>query len=780
MMSQRTSLAFLVDTKTGLAALCLSSPHCGKVRFFASGVIAIIFLVKLKIWKSYNSPPSSSASFKVASRKSNGKAKCGNDIQSLNGNFREISFNRYRSASCRDARSRRGNEERNEVLKRGSVYQSSEVVNRMKGTDAVAGRKKIEFSRGSASTSSFGIIDSLCSSDEDSSLVERNRTSTMSLSEQSTSSLCKNQIDLRSWDSINYSLYSIPRRTGPRNIACSDRSRKQSTDKQSVQDLMITSKSGFAPIKASNSSEQRDPAVNLHKSLSAKLALPHSPAQSESEGSKPSSPKARFSPVRKMFDPFVKSKSHRGPMSCAKETGLERVSMHVGISHNETICRTLQNDLADKPQYVGCNSQCEKKENHNSVPLSSPAHLHGLLKLENKHGLPCFEFSVKSPEDVYVAKTWKVDNALTWVYTFHSFHHKRKSNASGWGFKDNKESTMVGQMLVSCYLCTELKGAGAFDDSMVTEFVLYDIAHSRKSISFQDNSSCSPDVSKVPLVSEEILSTCEQSEASARTKNKGQVKHSHDSGHFESQPLAASELHPELEIAAIIMQVPFQKRESLKLKSGDRKMDRPLPNLLELCRFEQENEVISDTKSPGKMHVVIPAGNHSLPSPESRGPSPLLDRWRLGGGCDCGGWTCHAPSIFLKIQILILPRAFRLWTISTLQNSLFREEKIIYLHSQCGKSRTENMKLTSMHSYLHCKHSPYVLLLHAAEASTAVGQARSKQMLQSDSLRVFAEEEIKNLIDAIAEEEKSTVNKKMEEVLPSFVINPPFSPIARV
>ncbi|KAL0393546.1 UNVERIFIED_CONTAM: hypothetical protein Slati_4320800 [Sesamum latifolium] len=274
---------------------------------------------------------------KVASRKSNGKAKCGNDIQSLNGNFREISFNRYRSASCRDARSRRGNEEHNEVLKRGSVYQSSKEVNWMKGTDAVAGRKKIEFSRGSASTSSFGIIDSLCSSDEDSSLVERNRSSTISLSEQ-------------------------------------------------------------------------------------------------------------------------------------------------------------------------------------------------------------------------------------------------------------------------------------------------------------NNSSCSPDVSKVPLVSEEILSNCEQNEASARTKNKGQFKHSRDSGHFESQPLAASELHPDLEIAAIIMQVPFQKRESLKLKSGDRKMDRPLPNLLELCQFEQENEVISDTKSPGKMHVVIPAGNHSLPSPESRGPSPLLDRWRLGGGCDCGGW----------------------------------------------------------------------------------------------------------------------------------------------
>ncbi|KAL2238225.1 uncharacterized protein LOC110012110 [Sesamum indicum] len=718
---------------------------------------------------------------KVASRKSNGKPKCGNDIQNLNGNFREINFNRYRSASCRDARSRRGNEEHNEVLKRGSVYQSSQEVNRMKGTDAVAGRKKIEFSRGSACTSSLGIIDSLCSSDEDSSVVERNRSSTMSLSEQSTSALCKSQIDLCSRDSINYSLYSIPRRTGPQNIACSDKSRKQSSDKQSVQDLMITSKSAFAPIKASNSSEQRDLVVNLHKSLSAKLALPHSPAQSESEGSKPSSPKARFTPVRKMFDPFVKSKSHRGPMSCAKETGSERVSTHVGMSHNETICRTLQNDLSDKQQHVGCNSQCEKKENHNSVPLSSPAHLHGLLKLENKQGLPCFEFSVKSPEDVYVAKTWKVDNALTWVYTFHSFHHKRKSNASGWGFKDNKESTMVGQMLVSCYLCTELKGAGDFDDSMVTEFVLYDIAHSRKSISSQDNSSCSPDVSKVPLVSEEILSNCEQNEAPGRIKNKGQLKHLRDSGHFETQPLVASELHPDLEIAAIIMQVPFQKRESLKLRSEDRKMDRLLPNLLELCQIEQENEVISDTKSPGKMHVVIPAGNHSLPSPESRGPSPLLDRWRIGGGCDCGGWdmSCSLDvfenpnfNIAEGLPFMDNQHPAELFVQGRKDNiPAFTMRKV-----EDGKYEVDfHAQLSSLQAFSIC-----VAILHAAEASTAVGQARSKQMLQSDSLRVFAEEEIKNLIDAIAEEEKSTVNKKMEEVLPSFVINPPFSPIARV
>lgn len=585
---------------------------------------------------------------KVACRKSNGKLKCGNDMLSRNENFTEIRFNRYRSASCRDVRSRRANQEGNELLKQGSVYQSSKEVTQLRRTDNV-GRKKVEFSRGSASTFSFGIIDSICSSDEDSSLAERNRSSVMSLSEQSTSSVCKNQEELHSRDSINYSFYPIPGRIAPQNISSSLKSKKQAANNQSVQDLMVTSESAVAQINDSNSSQERDPAVDLRKSLSAKLALPHSPAQSESDGSKTSSPKARFHPVRKMFDPFVKSKSHRSPLNCAKETGSEAISGHVGMSCNETICKSLPNDLSDKLHHVGDNSQCgKKKDNHNSVPLSSPAHLHGLLKMERKHGVPFFEFSVKSPEDVYVAKICKVDNALTWAYTFHSLH-KRKSNASGWGFKENnKESSMVGQMLVSCYLCTELKGAGAFNDSMVTEFVLYDVAHSRRSISSQDNSSCSPDVSKAPLVSDEILSwgNCEQNEISAKTKNKGQSKHSRDSGHFESStspPLAAVELHPGLEIAAIIMQVPFEKRESLKFKSGDRKTEKPLPNLLDLCLLEQEREGISDTSSPGTMHVVIPAGNHSLPRTESRGPSPLLDRWRLGGGCGCGGWDMACP-----------------------------------------------------------------------------------------------------------------------------------------
>ncbi|GFP99311.1 hypothetical protein PHJA_002075200 [Phtheirospermum japonicum] len=591
--------------------------------------------------------PSPRRRSKPAYKKLNEKLKYEkNYIPSLSENFAEISFNRYRSASCKDARPKRSN---HELPKRGSVYQSSKEVNFMSKADSIVRREKIELSRESASkTSHFGIIDSLCSLDEDSPLDERNRSSVASTSAQSTYS-------------INYSF--------------SSKSEKLSLNK---------------------------PSVNLHKSLSAKLALPHSPAR----------PRPHISPDK------------IGP-----------------DFENETI----------------------RKSENNSVSLSSPAHLQGILKTENKNGVPFFEFSVKSPEDVcYVAKTWKVDNALTWVYTFHSLHNKRKSNASGWGFKDhnNRESSMVGQMVMSCYLCTELKGAGAFNDSMVTEYVLYDIAQSRRSVSSQDNASCSPDITKVPL-----LSDCEKS-------NKGRIIN-------HSQPMAVSELRPELETAAIIMRAPFEKRESLKFKSGDSKMD--------LCRVEGTKGGIYDNSSRGgTMHVVVPAGNHSLPSVESRGPSPLLDRWRLGGGCDCGGWDMACPLDVFGNPNFRVAEGQPLMMDGRDPAKLFvqgRKDNDVPAFTmraiEEGKYAVDfHAQLSSLQAFAVC-----VSILHAAEASTSVGHEQSKQMLQSDSLRVFAEEEIKNLIDAISEEDKilkGSYNKKEEVLAPSFVLNPPFSPIGRV
>ncbi|KAK6117047.1 hypothetical protein DH2020_049190 [Rehmannia glutinosa] len=568
----------------------------------------------------------------VPNRKPREKPKYGKDIACLNQNFTEINFSHYRSASCRDVRSERLKEEGDEVLKRVSVE-----------------RKKIEFSQGTKSAFPFEIIDSLCSSDEDSSLVEPNRSLEMSFSEQSISSVFRNQIELRSRDSMIASESVSPR--------------------------------------------EKDRPVNLHKSLSTKLALPLSPAKSENDGSRTSSPKSRFSPVKKMFDPFIKSKSHRSPLSSSNETG------------------TNHNDKSEKPRHVEYNYHCEDKENYNLAVQCSPAHLHGLLKLGNKRGVLFFEFSVKATEDVYVAKTWKIENGLTRVYTFHSLQHRRKSNT--------RDSSLAGQMHVLCHLC---KDDGEMNDSMVTEFVLYDIIHSRKGTTCRDN--------------------CEPKEISAKTKTKGvEPKH--------SQPLTSAELRPELEIAAAIMQVPFEKRESLKLKKNDEK---------------KAKEGVSDISSSLKMHVVIPAGNHSLPVNESGGPSRLLDRWRLGGGCDCGGWDMACPlNVFSNSNVE-----------SAEGRSLIDDQNRADLFVQGKKDNVPaftmratddgkyavdfHAQLSSLQAFSIC-----VAILHAAEASTAVGRKRSNQMSQIDSLRGFAKDEIEK------EEEISRANSKMEQDFTSLL-----------
>jgi len=36
--------------------------------------------------------------------------------------------------------------------------------------------------------------------------------------------------------------------------------------------------------------------------------------------------------------------------------------------------------------------------------------------------------------------------------------------------------------------------------------------------------------------------------------------------------------------------------------------------------------------------IIIPAGLHGGPRNRHSGPSSLIDRWKSGGCCDCGGW----------------------------------------------------------------------------------------------------------------------------------------------
>ncbi|KAM3321751.1 hypothetical protein P3S67_002902 [Capsicum chacoense] len=689
--------------------------------------------------------PSPRHRLKGERRKSKANSRCSKEVLTVDGEFTEISFHRYRSVSCKDVPSRKSHLGGNDILKRGSVYQSSKDVRRTKRTDAVEERKKIEFSRGNATEFSFGIVDVLCGSDEDNSLITKHESSFNPISER----------DVPSDSSLGSSLNSDR-----------ENRRTQIPLRQSAQDSNIMSQSVVDRLGAINRKTERDPSVSLSKSLSAKLAVPHSPARSESDSSRTSSQKSRFSPIRKMFDPFGKSKSLKSPFSYTFEPGRDTKNELLNVSRGRTVNKSLLHDFSSiEEEPLECNPQPIKKEISNPNVQTLPAHLHGLLRSDKKNGLPFFEFSVKSPEDSFVAKSWKVENTLDWVYTFLSLHHKRKSNASGWRLKDGvREPLLVGQMQVSCYLCTDIKSAGDCDNSMVTEFVLYDTPYSGKRVSSQESCQSSPDVTVAPKASDEKSSGANC-----------------DRGHFDSStPLGVAQLQSQVEIAAIAIEVPFEKRESLKFTSEDTKADQPLPNLLDLSVVEQRIGH-SDSVSPAKVNVVIPSGHHGLPTTESPGPSSLLDRWRMGGGCDCGGWDMACPlHIFGNPNIHFDDNRPRVEIQQPLE--LFiqgRNDKApaltMTLKEDGQYSVDFHAQLSALQAFSVC-----VSILHSMETSIAVGQEKNVESLQSKTLRVFVQDDIKGLINVVREEKKQEVHKKVEQLLPTFMLNPPFSPIGRV
>ncbi|KAA8520828.1 hypothetical protein F0562_011501 [Nyssa sinensis] len=81
-------------------------------------------------WSPTTVLPSPRHHSKVEKRITKGKPTCGNDRFSLKEDFTEINFHCYRSSSCKSIPSRTSRLEGNEVLKRGSVYQSSKKFRR--------------------------------------------------------------------------------------------------------------------------------------------------------------------------------------------------------------------------------------------------------------------------------------------------------------------------------------------------------------------------------------------------------------------------------------------------------------------------------------------------------------------------------------------------------------------------------------------------------------------------------------------------------------------------
>ncbi|KAE9597757.1 hypothetical protein Lal_00041517 [Lupinus albus] len=698
----------------------------------------------------------------------------------IKGNYSEINFTRFRSTSCKShLRRPHGLEmEGNIEMRRGSVYHSSEVVNNIKKLSSMGGREKIEISRTSGMDTSFSgsVVGSLCGSDDEEFGHRSSEISRHSNLGSPSVSRCRARMMPNSPNGfIDVCINSHVRDKSSTAVRGRD-----STNIKFGSDIIAGS------LIDANSLE-KDTVHSLQK-FSAKVDASHSQSPSESDCSSRANPKSRFNPIRKRLNQFVKSKSLRSPMSIMLETNKLKSNETMNITRNRTSQKSLLNNLSNAANHSEIISDFINREIQHSGIASSPVHLHGNLTLENRHGLPSFEFKVKCPEDVFVAKASRAGNAFNWIYTFQSIDNRKKSNASDLRSHHlDKDSSVAAQMLVSCKLCSKLESSAVDNNSMVTEFVLYDLTHSRRSVSSEKRSFCKQDSSKtlnsscVGLKEE----TFRMDEENLAIKSKVQVKplsSNVEFGQSDSYPLFSTELNSNLETAAIVLQIPFSKRESLKYKRGDRISAKEYSDIIErpTAIDRTRRKSLRDYKIQEQMKVVIPTGNHGLPTVESRGPSSLLDRLRHGGGCDCGGWDMACPLILLGNPSIQFSE----------DHPLMEEHQPLELYIQGAKdnSPTFSMKIVEEGQYavdFHAQLSTLqafsicVAILHGTSAFNGSGHEKKQQFTQCSSLKMLTEDEVELLIKSVTAEKK-TVSKPQKRFPQFYVPNPPFSPIARV
>ncbi|KAI3697134.1 hypothetical protein L6452_29909 [Arctium lappa] len=97
---------------------------------------------------------------------------------------------------------------------------------------------------------------------------------------------------------------------------------------------------------------------------------------------------------------------------------------------------------------------------------------------------------------------------------------------------------------------------------------------------------------------------------------------------------------PKLELAAIVMKD--------RIRGGRKEGDLGGWGLKFL---KKDSNCESCSRCSTGMDVLIPAGFHG--GPRSRiggGPSSLIERWRSGGSCDCGGWDLGCPLTVLHAR----------------------------------------------------------------------------------------------------------------------------------
>ncbi|KAK9157767.1 hypothetical protein Scep_004341 [Stephania cephalantha] len=310
------------------------------------------------------------------------------------------------------------------------------------------------------------------------------------------------------------------------------------------------------------------------------------------------------SPLKRLLDPIFKPRVVNRHHSIESMEDESTLVCDTRKSSEEVLDTPVKRDLHFTSSKIGADVS------RVAVKLQM---VQALLTVTVKDGVQSLAFAVDNNKNILTAKMKKTDISgnydCSWVFTSYSFHKKKSGgiiNRGGKGKHQDFGPKIVGQMKVSGSQGLESAEHDSKDPFILREFVLHAV------------------------------------------EQKPTVKNIQD-----------LELHDEL--AAIVVKVPKHISRNLSsegwccAKVGSIvEMEFPECFLKERNSFNSREglqyEPCIRSQSLSSTKVILPSGNHGFPCKGV--PSPLINRWRSGGSCDCGGWDlgCNLRILACKDQ----------------------------------------------------------------------------------------------------------------------------------
>lgn len=287
-----------------------------------------------------------------------------------------------------------------------------------------------------------------------------------------------------------------------------------------------------------------------------------------------------------------------------------------------------------------------------TTPMSSnqPALSHcpsslsaGLLQCLWKDGLPHFELSLDDPIAVYTASPIRVkenDKALDYVYMIHSGEQGRKD----WMGHSSNVSRLVGKIKVSSSLVlnpdqpslleTEFVLYGSPDDYLRQMYSSYSVPKGKGLVKRVTEIMRTGNVASSPKHSWKFSKSSSHQFDDLTETLEGQLISARESGLVN---LNTDDPPTNQELAAIVVKEQRHKRQKKPVVGGW-----GLKFLEKAGLNHSENTKATDGAAKC-ITVVVPKTYHGGVVSKSSGPSGLIERWRSGGCCDCGGWDLGCP-----------------------------------------------------------------------------------------------------------------------------------------